>query len=243
MCYWQTVNTRVRLIRGRERREEKEKVKGDGSKIEIKELKICTTWVLRVMTTRVYSSADIKNVLLKWISVNAYFIQAYPLFAAGTTVPVYPTGILKQLASKSVTLSLSCDLQVMRDPGTCPALASSLSSKHWCAPRTATATARRGPSTPRRHSVLMQGVRGISGSFPVSLFWSESLIGLIWASPHCNSWLWSLTSSCGLIAVWLNKRESSWIMNERQTHLRTAWSHDAGGCWGKCTLIMTNTIW
>lgn len=71
MCYWQTVNTRLRLIRGRARREEKEKVKGDGSKMEIKELKICTTWVLKVMTTRVYSSADIK----KRMNENEYLLM------------------------------------------------------------------------------------------------------------------------------------------------------------------------
>lgn len=61
MCYRQARNTGLRLIRGRERKEDKEKMKGDESKMEMKELKICTTWGLTVMTTRVYSSADLKK--------------------------------------------------------------------------------------------------------------------------------------------------------------------------------------
>lgn len=61
VCYRQAANTGLRLIRGRERREENEKVKGDESKKEPEDLKICTTWGLTVMKKRVYSSADMKK--------------------------------------------------------------------------------------------------------------------------------------------------------------------------------------
>lgn len=49
-----------------------------------------------------------------------------------------------------------------------------------------------------------------------------------------NGCLWPLTSFCWLIALWLNKRKSSWAVKEWQTHLRGVRSHDAFVYLGKC---------
>lgn len=94
ICYRQAANTGLRLIRGRERREEKEKVKGDKSKKEIEDWKYAPHGGLQWWQKEFIVLQTWKNILLKWISVKAYFIQTHSLFVAGTMVPVWPTGIL-----------------------------------------------------------------------------------------------------------------------------------------------------
>lgn len=74
---------------------------------------------------------------------------------------------------------LSRDLQVMWDPETSPARASSLSFKPWCAPRTATVTTSQVWGSRQHHAAHAQGMKGIpiylSLQFTIALIWSDLL--------------------------------------------------------------------
>lgn len=72
---------------------------------------------------------------------------------------------------------LSCDLQVMWDPETSPARASSLSFKPWCATQTAAVTTSHMWRTWRHHTAHAQGMEGIpsylSLQFAIALILSD----------------------------------------------------------------------
>lgn len=95
-------------------------------------------------------------------------IFAYSLHVASTITTCITNGVFKQLLLECCHYSniqyysnLSCDLQVMWDPETFPARASSLSFKPWCATQTATVTTSHVWRTRHHHTAHAQGIKGI----------------------------------------------------------------------------------